>query len=91
MLAEVCGAQIKFYIPPCSACSGHGCLIRSACKGAGSYNPRHRRAEFYESMRRVMKFRAARCELNLRDDYMPLRARKLNCTTRARCLIVARD
>ena len=35
--------------------------------------------------------RAARCELNLRDDYMPLRARKLNCTPRARRLIVARD
>lgn len=57
MLAEVCGAQIKFYEP----------------------------------LRRVMKFRTARCELNLRDDYMPLRAYKLNCIPRARRLIVARD
>jgi len=40
-----------------------------------------------------MKFYAetARCELNLRDDYMPLRAYKLNCTPRTRRLIVARD
>nr|WP_314234531.1 hypothetical protein [uncultured Campylobacter sp.] len=38
MLAEVCDAQIKFYIPSCSACSGRGRLIRSACKGAGGYS-----------------------------------------------------
>lgn len=38
MLAEICGAQIKFYIPPCSACGGRGRLIRFACKGAGGYS-----------------------------------------------------
>ncbi|WP_298832293.1 hypothetical protein [uncultured Campylobacter sp.] len=38
MLAEVCGAQIKFYTPPCIACGGRGRLIRFACKGAGGYS-----------------------------------------------------
>ncbi|WP_297923326.1 hypothetical protein [uncultured Campylobacter sp.] len=38
MLAEVCGAQIKFNAPLCSACGGRGCLICSACKGASGYN-----------------------------------------------------
>ncbi|EEV17275.1 hypothetical protein CAMGR0001_1571 [Campylobacter gracilis RM3268] len=54
---------------------------------------RGNRIKFYEPPCRSMKFyaEAVRCELNLRDDYMPLRAYKLNCTTRARRLIVARD
>ncbi len=58
MLAEVCGAQIKFYALPCIACGGRGCLICSACKGAGGYSCAVIGLNFTSRCVAAMKFRA---------------------------------
>nr|WP_314893063.1 hypothetical protein [uncultured Campylobacter sp.] len=56
MLAEVCGAQIKFSTPPCIACGGRGRLICSACKGAGGYSCAAAELNFTSRCVAAMKF-----------------------------------